>query len=126
VTAGIGVGIVSVLVVLVIMNAGWILSFLSTNALVRQEGIRYIYISMISEPFMALGTILGGGLTASGDTRSLLLRVALSLWLVRIPLSYACVVHFGFGPAAVWWAMNLSQGVSAFLIAQRYLGRKLM
>jgi MATE family multidrug resistance protein len=45
-----------------IFNARWIAAHLSGNDLVLRESVRYIYISMISEPFMAWGVILGGGL----------------------------------------------------------------
>jgi Na+-driven multidrug efflux pump len=51
------------------------------------------------------------------------MRVALSVWLVRIPLSYLFVVFFGFGPVSVWWSMNLSQFVQAFLMSKRYFGK---
>ncbi len=37
--------------------------------MVIEESITYIYISMISEPFMAWGMILSGGLNGAGDTR---------------------------------------------------------
>jgi len=73
---------------------------------------------------MAWGLILGGGLNGAGDTKSVLIRVALSVWLVRIPLSYVFVTVFGFGPASVWWSMNLSQFVQAFLISKRYFTKK--
>jgi Na+-driven multidrug efflux pump len=86
--------------------------------------MKYIYISMISEPFMAWGIILGGGLNGAGDTRSVMIRVALSVWFVRIPLSYIFVVLFGFGPISVWWSMNISQFVQAFLMSKRYFGRE--
>jgi Na+-driven multidrug efflux pump len=72
---------------------------------------------------MAWGLILGGGLNGAGDTKSVLMRVALSVWLVRIPLSYIFVVLFGLGPVSVWWSMNLSQFLQAFLISKRYLKR---
>ena len=124
ITAVIGVLIVTSMVIAVILNARWIASFLSNNETVIQESMKYIYISMISEPFMAWGIILGGGLNGAGDTRSVLIRVALSVWLVRIPLSYAFVVLFGFGPVSVWWSMNISQFVQAFLMSKRYFGRK--
>jgi putative MATE family efflux protein len=88
VTATIGVGIVTVMVITVILNARWIVPFLSNNEVVIKESVKYIYISMISEPFMAWGIILGGGLNGAGDTKSVLMRVALSLWLVRIPLTF--------------------------------------
>jgi Na+-driven multidrug efflux pump len=79
---------------------------------------------MISEPFMAWGIILGGGLNGAGDTRSVLIRVALSIWLVRIPLSYIFVTLLGFGAVSVWWSMNLSQVIQAFLISKRYFSKR--
>jgi multidrug resistance protein, MATE family len=124
VTAAIGVGIVAAMVVLVVVNASWIVSYLTDHDLVMRESVRYIYISMISEPFMAWGIILGGGLNGAGDTKRVLLSIASTIWLIRIPLSYLSVVHFQFGPASVWWIMNLSQFVQAVLISKRYFGRK--
>jgi MATE family multidrug resistance protein len=124
ITAAIGVLIVTIMVIVVILNARWIASFLSHNEIVIRESTKYIYISMISEPFMAWGIILGGGLNGAGDTRSVMMRVALSVWLVRIPLSYLFVVFFGFGPASVWWSMNISQFVQAVAMSKRYFDRK--
>jgi putative MATE family efflux protein len=124
ITAAIGVVIVTMMVIAVILNARWIASSLSHNEMVIRESMKYIYISMISEPFMAWGIILGGGLNGAGDTRSVMIRVALSVWVVRIPLSYLFVVLFGFGPVAVWWSMNISQFVQAFLMSKRYFEKE--
>jgi len=124
ITASIGVVIVTVMVLIVIVNARWIASSLSHNEIVIRESMKYLYISMISEPFMAWGIILGGGLNGAGDTRSVMSRVAVSVWLVRIPLSYISVVLFGFGPVAVWWSMNISQFVQAFLMSKRYFEKE--
>jgi putative MATE family efflux protein len=133
ITAAIGVLIVTFMVIAVILNARWIASLLSNNEIVIGESMKYIYISMISEPFMAWGVILSGGLNGAGDTRSVLLRIALSVWFVRIPLSYIFVVFFGFGAVSVWWSMNISQFVQAIAISIRYfnkewlfLGRKII
>ena len=123
ITAAIGVFIVTMMVFVVILNARWIVSFLSSNTIVIRESVKYLYISMISEPFMAWGIILGGGLSGAGDTKSVLMRVALSVWLVRIPLSFILVVLFGFGPSSVWWSMNISQVVQAFLMSKRYFNK---
>ncbi len=124
VTALVGVALVTCLVVIIITNARWIASVLSSNPIVAKESVRYLYIAMISEPFMAWGSILGGGLSGAGDTRSVLLRVAVSIWVVRIPLAYVCVVVFGLGAASVWWSMNISQFVQATLLFRWYSRRK--
>jgi MATE family multidrug resistance protein len=124
VTAVIGVVIVTIMAIAVVLNARWIASLLSPNETVIRESMKYLYISMLSEPFMAWGIILGGGLNGAGDTRSVLIRVALSIWLVRIPLSYIFVTLFGFGAVSVWWSMNLSQFVQAFLMSKRYFSKR--
>ena len=124
VTAVIGVVIVAIMAIAVVLNARWIASLLSPNETVIRESAKYLYISMLSEPFMAWGIILGGGLNGAGDTRSVLIRVALSIWLVRIPLSYIFVTLLGFGAVSVWWSMNLSQVIQAFLISKRYFSKR--
>lgn len=124
VTALIGLVAISVMVVGVILNAGWIVSFLSDNPIVIEEATKYLYIAMLSEPIMACGLILSGGLNGAGDTRSVLVRVALSVWLIRIPLCYLFAIWLDFGAVSVWWMMNLSQVVQVLLISQRYLSRK--
>jgi len=124
VTAGVGVAVVTALTIAVILNARWIAGSLSEDGVVVRESIRYIYISMISEPFMAWGIILGGGLGGAGDTRNVMLRVAISVWLVRIPLCYTFVAILGLGASSVWWAMNASQFVQALLLTQRYLRKE--
>ncbi len=124
VTALTGVILVTFLVAVVILNARWIASMLSSNPLVARESVRYLYIAMISEPFMAWGAILGGGLSGAGDTRNVLVRVALSIWVVRIPLAYLFVVVLGLGAAWVWWSMNISQFVQAYLLYRWYAKRR--
>ena len=124
VTMLMGVGIVSLLTIVVIASARWIAPLLSNNETVITETIRYLYISMLSEPFMALWIILGGGLSGAGDTRSIMFNVIIGIWLVRIPLSYICVVLLGLSAASVWWTMNLSQFVMAVFMARRYWQRR--
>lgn len=124
ITAFLGVPIVIILTLIVIINARWIAPILSNNEVVISETIRYLYINMLSEPFMAWAIILGGGLIGAGDTRSVMVLMGMSIWFIRVPLSYIFVVVFGFGAIAVWWIMNLSQLVMAFLISRRYFSKK--
>jgi putative MATE family efflux protein len=124
ITAFLGVPIVIFLTLIVILNARWIAPVLSNNEIVIAETVRYLYINMLSEPFMAWAIILGGGLMGAGDTKSVMLLMGMSLWVVRIPLCYLFVVILGFGAASVWWTMNLSQLVMALLISRRYFNKK--
>jgi len=123
VTAGIGVAVVTILTLIVVFNARWALSFLSNNDIVINESVKYLYITLISEPFMAWGVILGGGLTGAGDTKSVMKVVTLSFWLLRIPLSLIFGIFLGYGAVAIWWSMNASVFVQSIFISRRYLSR---
>jgi len=61
ITAAVGVVIVTAMVIAVILNARWITSSLSYNEMVIRESMKYIYVSMISEPFMAWALFWAGG-----------------------------------------------------------------
>ncbi|MCX5811773.1 MAG: MATE family efflux transporter [Proteobacteria bacterium] len=124
VTTLISVVVVSFITVLVLFNAKWIAPHLSNNSIVIAECITYIYISMISEPFMAIWVTLGGALNGAGDTKGMMFIVGLVVWLVRVPLTYILVILLGFGAASVWWTMNLSQFLMALFIFRRYWQKK--
>ena len=125
-TAALGLGIVTLLTVGVLLNARWIARLLSPNPVVVAETIRYLYIAFLSEPLMAWGVILAGGLNGAGDTRGNMIIVASSVWLVRIPTAYLFGILLGHGPKAVWWAMNASILSQSFFMTRRYLKKKWM
>ncbi len=124
ITAFAGLILISLLTVLVVVNAAFFASLLSNNTVVIRETIQYIRISMISEPFMALAVILGGALNGAGDTRGMMLIVIFGLWFVRIPLSFLLGITAGLGATAVWWSMNASIFIFSILVLRRYLRRK--
>ena len=124
ITAMIGVAFISFLTLIVILNARNLSRFLSGNSLVVQESVRYLYIAMVSEPFMAWAVIIGGAINGAGDTRGVMRIVILSQWAVRLPLAYVLGIVFSLGPAAIWWSMNASILVHALLISRRYFRGK--
>jgi putative MATE family efflux protein len=124
VTSFVGVIIVVVMALAILLNARTIAAFLSANEEVIKQSTLYIYISMLSEPFMAWGVILSGALQGAGDTKSVMFIVGLSMWLVRIPLCYILGIYFGFGAIAVWWSMNASILVQSFFVTRRYFSQK--
>lgn len=124
VTAGFGVIVILILTSLVMANAHFLAILLSPNEIVVKESVRYIYVALLCEPVMAWGVILAGALNGAGDTKSVMKIVGLSIWLVRLPASFLLAVTFGMGALGVWWAMNLSLLVQAFLMSRRYFKRK--
>lgn len=123
VTALIGVSIVVFMTAVVLFKAPFIAGVLSADSLVVKESLTYIYIALLFEPVMAWGVILCGALNGAGDTRGVMKIVALSVWLVRIPLSYLLAIQLGWGVRAVWWSMNMSLIVQALFVTRRYWRR---
>lgn len=124
ITAGLGVCVIIALTLVIVVSAHWVMPLLSSNAMVIAESKRYLYIAAIAQPFAAISFILGGGLNGAGDTKSVMLRVAGSVWLIRIPLAYLFAIVLDLGVTSIWWAMALSVVVQGGLIAQRYWSRK--
>ncbi len=124
VSAALGVFIIIILTLRVGLNARPLASFLSGNPVVVDESVRYIYISMISEPFMAWAAILGGALNGAGDTRATMIIVTSCFWIVRIPLAYILGIVLGLGAPAIWWSMNASIFAHSLLMTRRYYQRR--
>ncbi len=124
VTAVLGVALTLLMTALVMLNARSIALLLSPNIVVVNECVRYIYIALLSEPVMAWGAILAGALNGAGDTRSIMKITGVSIWLVRLPLSFLFAFTLKFGAPGVWWAMNLSLLVQSALISLRYFKGK--
>ena len=124
ITAIMGVIVVSFLTLIVVLGAKWIAPALSKNPIVVSECVRYLYISMLSEPFMAFWMILGGALSGAGDTKGIMFIVVSCTWFIRVPLCYLWIVIFGFDASAVWWTMNLSQFATAIFMTRRYWRKK--
>lgn len=126
ITAITGVFIVTLLTVIVMINAKLIASNLTNDSIVVDQTLKYIFIALLFEPIMAWGVILGGGLNGAGDTKTVMAVVVLCIWAIRIPLSYLLGIYFGLGPAAIWWSMNFSILAQSILITRRYLGKRWM
>ncbi len=123
-TSLLGCGIISIITIIVVLNADRITSLLSKDPLVVRESARYLYISAVSEPFMAVGSILIGALNGAGDTKATMIRILTSLWGVRIPLALISALVFGFGAYGVWWAMTISIIIQAILIYKRHKSKR--
>ncbi|HEX8949267.1 MAG TPA: MATE family efflux transporter, partial [Dissulfurispiraceae bacterium] len=95
-------------------------SFVAKSPGVVEETTRYLRINMLSEPFMALSTVLGGGLQGAGDTRGTMWVVIIAMWLIRLPLAYLFALTLGYGAVGVWAAMVTSMTFQGIFMAYRF------
>lgn len=118
--AFIGVAIISLIALLIFIWADDLASSFTGDASVREETTRYLRINMLSEPFMALGVVLAGGLQGAGDTRGTMWVIIIAMWLIRLPLAYFLAVIIDYGATGVWIAMVISMNIQGMLMAWRF------
>lgn len=113
-----GAAVITLMAIPVFIWAREISSIISNDRSVLDETVRYLRISMLSEPFMAISVILAGSLAGAGDTRGAMLAIVSTHLIVRLPLAYILAVPAGLGATGVWIAMAMSiffQGIGMTL-----------
>lgn len=119
-TALLGVALLSMLASVIFIWAEQCAALLTHDSSVRAETSRYLKINMLSEPFMALSLILGGGLQGAGDTKGTMMIIITGMWVVRIPLAFFLAFTMGYGARGVWIAMLVSMIIQGTLMALRF------
>jgi putative MATE family efflux protein len=115
-----GVAIISLLAIPIFIWAGEISSPIAKDQHVLAETVRYLRITMISEPFMAISVILAGCLMGAGDTKGTMFVIVGALWIIRLPLAYVLAVVAGYGALGVWLAMIISMFVQGIAMTGRF------
>lgn len=123
-TAFISIGVITIMIAVVLLNARSIAEFLEPNPLVVDEIIKYIYICMIAEPFIALNLAMTGALNGAGDTKATMFYAILNVWVLRLPLAYIFGIALGFHAAGIWWALNSGFFLHSALSTRRFISKK--
>ncbi len=119
-TAGAGMILLSSLALPIFIWADSFASILARTPDVLAETANYLRIMMVSEPFLALGTILSGAITGAGDTRATMWIIVACMWGIRLPLAYLLAITLGYGPTGVWVAMVASMVCYSFFMSLRF------
>jgi putative MATE family efflux protein len=119
-----GVAFVSALALPVFIWAGDISSPIARDQHVLSETVRYLRITMLSEPFMAISVILAGCLMGAGDTKGTMLVIVSAVWIIRLPLAYLLGIVAGYGPFGVWLAMVTSMFFQGIAMTVRFKSGK--
>lgn len=119
-TAGAGMVLLGTLALPIFIWAEAFASILARTPEVLNETANYLRINMVSEPFLALGTILSGAITGAGDTRATMWIIVAAMWGIRLPLAYVLAITLGWGPTGVWVAMVVSMIGYSILMCLRF------
>ncbi|MBZ0186035.1 MAG: MATE family efflux transporter, partial [Candidatus Obscuribacterales bacterium] len=119
----IGVGLLTVLATLLFVLAEPIAGLMCKDPVTIEYVTSYLRINALSEPWLALGMILGGAFQGAGDTKTPMWITFITNWVIRLPLAYYLALNFKLGPQGVWWAMTSSVVIMGLLTAWRYRSR---
>jgi MATE family multidrug resistance protein len=117
-----GIVLMSLTALIIFISAHSLASLVTKSPPVLAETVRYLRINMFSEPFMAMSSVLGGGLQGAGDTRGTMWVIIIAMWCIRLPLAYLFALVFDYGATGVWVAMIISMMLQGLLMAFRFHG----
>ncbi len=124
VATGQAVAIMSLVAVAFVVIPEWLALAFTKEQTVVPLIVSYLMINALSEPFLALGMVLRGALQGAGETRVPFWLSVLTLWVIRLPLTWALAIPFGLGATGAWIAMSGSTVLSGIVIAYYFkLGR---
>ena len=98
-----GMGFMAVTAVLLFIFAPFLMGMLSPDPAVRELGTRILRIEAFAEPLYGASIVVAGVLRGAGDTLMCSVLSLVSLWCVRIPLSYLLVKPLTL--VGIWIAM---------------------
>jgi putative MATE family efflux protein len=112
----------SVLTVFAFIATGMTLTFLFGASFVRffvddpeviAHGEVLFRILSPSVVIFALFTVVTGAFQGGGDTKPVMYLNVGRLWGLRVPLAYLLALGLSWGPSGIWWAMFISNLVTA-------------
>ena len=118
-TAWTGIGVMTVTGILMYFLAPLMMLSLSPDPAVQALGTKVLRIEVFAEPMYAASIVASGALRGAGDTMIPSILNFISLWFVRIPLSWILAKPFGL--TGVWIAMCLELICRGILMLIRLL-----
>ena len=103
ITVAFAMAFMAVTAVLLYMFAPILMGMLSNDPKVCELGTRILRIEAFAEPLYGASIVVAGVLRGAGDTMMSSIMSLVSLWCVRIPLSYVLVKPLGL--VGIWIAM---------------------
>jgi len=79
--------------------------------------IWYLKINAVSEPFLALAMILTGALQGAGQTRVPALITLLTMWIIRVPLTWWLALGTSYGAIGGWISMSTTTIIGGLVAA---------
>lgn len=104
-SAKLGIIIMALAGVFMFITAPVLIGILTEDRSVRMAAIQVLRIEAFAEPLFGASIVISGALRGVGDTLIPSIMNFISMWMVRLPLSYVLAMKYGL--RGVWIAMNI-------------------
>jgi len=98
----------------------WLLGFFTNLREVKDLAAACIKIGAFEQPTIAVSTTLSGALKGAGDTKGPFLVSLVSIWMIRLPLTFLVIFILGKSLEYVWIITVTQFFVEAVLISYRF------
>lgn len=88
----------------------------SRDAQVVALSASYLRVNALGELFLAFSIVLGGALQGAGDTRFQAAASVVTMWALRLPLTWWFCARLGYGAVAAWWIMAATTAIHGLLV----------
>lgn len=109
---------------LLILFAEPIVRIFTTDLEVIHAGVLAIRLAGCVQPIMSQSFIFGGALRGAGDTRATMLITLLSVWGLRIVVTYFVGRVLGLGIIGAWLAIGVDFSLRTYLFSRRWRSGK--
>jgi putative MATE family efflux protein len=92
----------------------------TSDAQVVDLGTQVLRIIAFNQPFMAIASVLAGGLRGAGDTRFPMITSAIGIWLVRLPIGWFLGIVLGLGLQGIYMVYVVDAAARALLVGWRW------
>lgn len=117
--ARMAMSVMSTMGIIFFLFPGFFVSFFTDDPAVIDTAAQVLRIVAIGQPFLAWTMVYAGGLRGAGDTRTVLLITATSVFVTRIGLAYT-LVRLGLGLNGAWIAMVIDLIVRGSVLKYRF------
>jgi len=123
-TMYISVVLISVIAVLMFVFSRELASLYSSDPEVIELGSAVIRIFAIAEPSLAVMNVMSASLRGAGDIRFIMFTSLVSIWGIRVFLSYILERFFQMGIIGMWYAIFIDLSVRALFYWLRFRAGK--
>jgi Na+-driven multidrug efflux pump len=97
-----------------------IIAFFTDAPDVIQIGSIYLFMIVISEPFMCAALTSGGSLRAAGDNMPALYYTLIAQWAIRLPVAAFLAFWMGYDIYGIWYSLIIFCAIQGFLTVRKF------